>query len=182
MKTLSIPSLLLSAFFLVLMSCSETPTGLDPANSNLNGAGIDARVSLNASQQGVAQAQGTLIFIHAPRQTVEALRDGLPIRAQVQARIRIGPDGTAAGALRWRSREDGQVVIRALTGRGIFDPDGAFVRAEVEFELRSDGELVAATVTPSTNDPDCLIWEFTGSSVHISFDAIGEINVREGSR
>ena len=50
MKTRSIPSLLLSGLLLVLMSCSETPTGLDPANSNLYGAGIDAGVSLSAPQ------------------------------------------------------------------------------------------------------------------------------------
>ena len=166
MKTRSIPSLLLSAFFLVLMSCTETPTGLDPANSNLYGAGIDARVSLNAPQQGVAQAQ-------------------------VGARIRIGPDGTAEGELRWRSREDGQVVIRALTGRSIFDPDGAFVRAELEFR-EANGERVAATVTPSTTDPDCLIWDLINGESgaigennfpeQVSFEASGEIRVHDGSR
>ena len=191
MKTRSIPSLLLSAFFLVLMSCTETPTGLDPANSNLYGAGIDARVSLNAPQQGVAQAQGSLIVVHVPRQTVDALRDGQPTQAQVGARIRIGPDGTAEGELRWRSREDGQVVIRALTGRSIFDPDGAFVRAELEFR-EANGERVAATVTPSTTDPDCLIWDLINGESgaigennfpeQVSFEASGEIRVHDGSR
>jgi len=191
MKTLPIPSLLLSALFLVLMSCAEIPTSFDPADSILDGADIDARVSLNAPQQVVALAQGAPIIIHLPPQTVDALRDGQPTQAQVQARIRIRPDGTAEGELRWRSREDGQVVIRALTGRGVFDADGAFVRAELEFR-EANGERVATTVTRSTTDPDCLLWDLMNGETgaigennfpeRVSFEASGEIIVRDGSR
>ena len=191
MKTLPFPGFLLSGLLLVLMSCGETPTSFDPGDANPDGANIDARIALNAPQQSVAHAQAAPIVISMPRQTVVALRDGQPARAQVQASIRIGPDGRAAGELRWRSREDGRVVIRALTGSGIFDEDGAFVHAELVFR-EANGERVITTLMPNPNNPDCLLWDLMNGETgaigennfpeRVSFEASGEIHVRDGSR
>ena len=186
MKTLPIAGLLLSGLLLVLMSCAEIPTSLEPGDLNLDVSDNDPRISLNAPQQVLAQAQG-LIVVDLPRQTVDALRDGVETQAQVSARIRISPDGKATGSLRWKTDVDGQVVIQALTGAGTFDGKGALVLVEIEFR-EANGELVVATVTPNASYEDCLIWDLVNGSTaltgrnnfpfSVSFEASGEIIVR----
>lgn len=178
--------LVLTGLFLVLMSCAETPTSIDLEDANRAGADINPRTSLNARQHAATQAQGSPLVVQMPRQTVAALRDGVETRAEVGARIGIDADGTAQGELRWRSREDGRVVIQALTGRGIFDEQGALAQVEIEF-VEANGERVSATVTPGTTDPDCLIWDMangetgdTGTNnfpARVSFEASGTIRL-----
>ena len=143
--------------------------------------------------QALAQVDPNYIIgIDMPRQTVEAVRDGVKIKAQVRAKIRIRPDGRARGKLYWKSRADGKVVIQAIEGRGFFDEENVeLVRVHLEFR-EANGELVAATVTRATSNEDCLIWDLingtTGQSrdnnfpERVSFEASGEISVREASR
>lgn len=154
----AMPGLLLAALLLMLVGCTDTPTGLDLEDPSLEAADPAPRLSLAAPPHAAAHASAPLIVVEMPWQSVEALRDGQPTKAQVEARLRIDPDGTARGALRWRTREDGPVVIRAVTGRGVFDEQGALVRADVTFR-EANGESVVATVTPDPDNPDCQLWD-----------------------
>jgi len=179
MKTHSISGLLLLGLVLILMGCDETPTGFDPVDASLDPAKASPSASSNASPRSVARTQEALIRV--PRQIVDASRNDRPIRARVGARIRLFADGKARGTFRVRTREDGLLVLRALTGRGVFDASGDLVWIVIQFR-QADGRRFTATVTPGS-DPDCDLWDLLGSGVQggtvaISFEARTAIRVR----
>ena len=124
-------------------------------------------------QQGGARTQAP-IEIRMPRQLVTALQNNQPIKARVRAEIQVRRDGSARGSLSVTTPDE-DLVFRAIRGRGIFTA-GRLVAVELKLRQRG-GNLTTATVIP--DDPDCLIWDLVGTTVH-SFEASGEIRVRGG--
>lgn len=199
MKTLSLSSLLLSGLLLVLIGCDESPTGLDPAEANLDATDNGSSVGLNPRHLESTRTGEILVYV--PKQTVDAIRDGEPTRERVEAKIQILSDGTAEGELRLSSREPGEVIILFGTGLGPVEPgvdEGGNPVISINamgYVERGDGKSIAITatiiITATSGDDSMATWslDIIGSEndetqvlLQISFEAYTEIRIQDADQ